>query len=75
MKVSGTIILALFLAACGTTSVDQHRGLAQRYSEAAQAARSRGDGGEAAHLESLAAHEADEAKAAEEILAADTSAP
>ena len=71
MKLLRTIVWVA-LAACGTTSFEQHRGLALRYHEAALAAR---DQTEAARLEALSAQEADEARAAEELARQDYATP
>jgi hypothetical protein len=62
-------------AACGTTSVVQHRSASLGYQEAARTARSRGDATEATHLDALAAKEAHEAQAAAELSRSDYATP
>jgi hypothetical protein len=78
MKVCRSIVCSIVLAvvaACGTTSLAQHQSAADRFEQAAFAARSRGDSTEASRLESLAGKERNEAQAAADSMAFDGGAP
>jgi len=73
MKLCRSLIACILFsaAACGATSLTQHRGLAQQYQVAAEAARARGDATEAARLDALSKREIGEAQAAEGLLSID----
>ncbi len=68
MNVCRSIVssIVLLVAACGTTSMTEHRTLALRYQEAAILARGRGDATEAARLQALSTKETGAAQTADE---------
>jgi hypothetical protein len=74
-SIVSSILLSSLVAACGTTAGARHQDAAHRYTEAAQAARSRGDSTEAMRDEALARQEERDAQDEAERLAVDDWAP
>ncbi len=68
-SIVSSIVLASLVAACGTTALARHESAAQRYAEAARAARSRGDSTEAMRDDALAKQEERNAQDEKERLA------